>query len=307
MRLFSFISIPMGWVLKQISVIFNGNFAWAVLAFTVLVNALLIPLSIKSQKASVQQARIKPKMDALKKKYGSDPKRYNEEVHKLYAEEKVSMSGGCLPLIIRLVLMMGVYYAIYSPLQYVLNVPTDAINQAIEAAKNAGITLAQGREQIELIGLIQKGNEVLGNIISPEMVNSVNFNFFGIDLTEVPKFGLSLSAIELNWLIPFAAFAAAMLSSIISLAMQKKANPDAPNMAVMMLTMPIISLVIAFSMPCAVGFYWACSSLISGLIQAGVQKWYGPNVLIAKAQINETFERFEKENKKLKNSAYNKE
>lgn len=307
MRLFSFISIPMGWVLKQISVIFNGNFAWAVLAFTVLVNALLIPLSIKSQKASVQQARIKPKMDALKKKYGSDPKRYNEEVQKLYAEEKVSMSGGCLPLIIRLVLMMGVYYAIYSPLQYVLNVPTDAINQAIEAAKNAGITLAQGREQIELIGLIQKGNEVLGNIISPEMVNSVNFNFFGIDLTEVPKFGLSLSAIELNWLIPFAAFAAAMLSSIISLAMQKKANPDAPNMAVMMLTMPIISLVIAFSMPCAVGFYWACSSLISGLIQAGVQKWYGPNVLIAKAQINETFERFEKENKKLKNSAYNKE
>ncbi len=304
MRLFSFISIPMGWVLKQISVIFNGNFAWAVLVFTVLVNALLIPLSIKSQKASVQQARIKPKMDALKKKYASDPKRYNQEVQKLYAEEKVSMSGGCLPLIIRLALMMGVYYAIYSPLQYVLNVPTDAINQAIEAAKNASITLAPGREQIELIGLIQKGNEMLGNIISPEMVNSVNFNFFGIDLTEVPKFGLSLSAIELNWIIPFAAFAAAMLSSIISLAMQKKANPDAPNMAIMMLSMPIISLVIAFSMPCAVGFYWACYSLISGLIQAGVQKWYGPNVLIAKAQINETFERFEKENKKLKKSAH---
>ena len=307
MRLFSFISIPMGWVLKQISVIFNGNFAWAVLAFTILVNALLIPLSVKSQKASVQQARIKPKMDALKKKYGSDPKRYNEEVQKLYTEEKVSMSGGCLPLIIRLVLMMGVYYAIYSPLQYVLNVPTDTINQAIEAAKSAGITLAQGREQITLLGLIQSGNEALSKIISPETVNAVNFNFFGINLTDTPKFGLSLSAIELNWLIPFAAFAAAMLSSIISLAMQKKANPDAPNMAFMMLSMPIISLVIVFSMPCAVGFYWACSSLISGLIQAGVQKWYGPNLLIAKAKINETFERFEKENKKLKNTAYNKE
>lgn len=307
MKLFSFISAPMGWVLKQISVIFNGNFALAVLAFTVLVNVLLIPLSIKSQKASVQQARIKPKMDALKKKYGNDAKRYNEEVQKLYAEEKVSMSGGCLPLIIRLVLMMGVYWAIYSPLQYVLNVPTDTINQAIEAAKNAGITLAQGREQIELIGLVQKGNEALCKIISPDMVNSVSFNLFGIDLTEVPKFGLSLSAIQLNWIIPFAAFAAAMLSSIISLAVQKKANPDAPNMAFMMLSMPILSLVIAFSMPCAVGFYWACSSLISGLIQAGVQKWYGPNVLIAKAQINETFEKFEKENKKLKNSANNQE
>ncbi|MBP3692722.1 MAG: YidC/Oxa1 family membrane protein insertase [Clostridia bacterium] len=305
MRLFSFISVPMGWVLKQISLLFNGNFALAVLVFTLLVNALLIPLSVKSQKASVQQARIKPKMDALKKKYGSDPKRYNEEVQKLYAEEKVSMSGGCLPLIIRLALMMGVYYAIYSPLQYVLNVDTDIINQAIEAAKSAGITLAQGREQITLIGLIQGGNEVLGKIISPDVVSAVDFNLFGINLTDTPQFGLSLSAIQLNWIIPFAAFAAAMLSSIISLAMQKKTNPDAPNMAFMMLSMPILSLVIAFSMPCAVGFYWACSSLISGLIQAGVQKWYGPNVLIAKAQINETYERFEKERKKLSNTANN--
>lgn len=305
MRLFSFISVPMGWVLKQISLLFNGNFALAVLVFTLLVNALLIPLSVKSQKASVQQARIKPKMDALKKKYGSDPKRYNEEVQKLYAEEKVSMSGGCLPLIIRLALMMGVYYAIYSPLQYVLNVDTDIINQAIEAAKSAGITLAQGREQITLIGLIQGGNEVLGKIISPDVVSAVDFNLFGINLTDTPQFGLSLSAIQINWIIPFAAFAAAMLSSIISLAMQKKTNPDAPNMAFMMLSMPILSLVIAFSMPCAVGFYWACSSLISGLIQAGVQKWYGPNVLIAKAQINETYERFEKERKKLSNTANN--
>lgn len=305
MRLFSFISVPMGWVLKQISLLFNGNFALAVLVFTLLVNALLIPLSVKSQKASVQQARIKPKMDALKKKYGSDPKRYNEEVQKLYAEEKVSMSGGCLPLIIRLALMMGVYYAIYSPLQYVLNVDTDIINQAIEAAKSAGITLAQGREQITLIGLIQGGNEVLGKIISPDVVSAVDFNLFGINLTDTPQFGLSLSAIQLNWIIPFAAFAAAMLSSIISLAMQKKTNPDAPNMAFMMLSMPILSLVIAFSMPCAVGFYWACSSLISGFIQAGVQKWYGPNVLIAKAQINETYERFEKERKKLSNTANN--
>lgn len=305
MRLFSFISVPMGWVLKQISLLFNGNFALAVLVFTLLVNALLIPLSIKSQKASVQQTRIKPKMDALKKKYGSDPKRYNEEVQKLYAEEKVSMSGGCLPLIIRLALMMGVYYAIYSPLQYVLNVDTGIINQAIEAAKDAGITLAQGREQITLIGLIQGGNEALGKIISPDVVSKVNFNLFGINLTDTPQFGLSLSSIQLNWVIPFAAFAAAMLSSIISLAMQKKTNPDAPNMAFMMLSMPILSLVIAFSMPCAVGFYWACSSLISGLIQAGVQKWYGPNVLIAKAQINETYERFEKERKKLSNTSNN--
>lgn len=303
--MFNFISVPMGWVLRQISTLFNGNFAWAVFVFTLLVNVLLIPLSIKSQKSSVQQARIKPKMDALKKKYGSDPKRYNEEVQKLYSQEKVSMSGGCLPLIIRLILMMGVYYAIYSPLTHIVNLDSGVIADALKAA---GLEANARGAEIELIGLIQSGsNPSLNALISPETIKSVSFNFLGFSLTETPKFGLSLSAFNINWLIPFGAFAAAMLSSVISLRLQKKTNPDAPNMAFMMLSMPILSLVIAFSMPCAVGFYWACSSLISGLIQAGVQKWYGPNVLIAKAQIKETYEKFEKENKLIESLANNKE
>lgn len=303
--MFNFISVPMGWVLRQISTLFNGNFAWAVFVFTLLVNVLLIPLSIKSQKSSVQQARIKPKMDALKKKYGSDPKRYNEEVQKLYSQEKVSMSGGCLPLIIRLILMMGVYYAIYSPLTHIVNLDSGVIANALKAA---GLEANARGAEIELIGLIQSGsNPSLNALISPETIKSVSFNFLGFSLTETPKFGLSLSAFNINWLIPFGAFAAAMLSSVISLRLQKKTNPDAPNMAFMMLSMPILSLVIAFSMPCAVGFYWACSSLISGLIQAGVQKWYGPNVLIAKAQIKETYEKFEKENKLIESLANNKE
>lgn len=303
--MFNFVSVPMGWVLRQISAIFNGNFAWAVFVFTLLVNVLLIPLSIKSQKSSVQQARIKPKMDALKKKYGSDPKRYNEEVQKLYSQEKVSMSGGCLPLIIRLILMMGVYYAIYSPLTHIVNLDSGVIADALKAA---GLEANARGAEIELIGLIQSGsNSSLNALISPDTIKSVSFDFLGFSLTETPNFGLSLKAIDINWVIPFGAFAAAMLSSIISLRIQKKTNPDAPNMAFMMLSMPILSLVIAFSMPCAVGFYWACSSLISGLIQAGVQKWYGPNVLIAKSQIKESYEKFEKENKLIESLSNNKE
>ena len=302
MKLFSFISIPMGWVLKQFSDLFGGNFALAVFAFTLLVNVLLIPLSIKSQKSAVQQTRIKPKLDALKKKYGADKRRYSEEMQKLYQAENVSMSGGCLPMIIRLILMMGVYWAIYSPLQYILSVKSATIKKAIEAAAKTGIKMAKGREQITLIGLIQGGNEAVKAIIPESIVKTVDFNFLGIDLTETPKFAFSLSAIDATWIIPFLAFATAMLSSIISLRIQKQNNPDAPNMAGMMLTMPIVSLFIAFTMPCAVGFYWAVSSLIAGVIQAGVQKYYGPNVIIAKEQIKETYGRFEKEQIKL--SAY---
>ena len=114
--LFNIINIPFGWALEFLSSLFGGNFAAAVFFFTLLINVILIPLSIKSQKSSVQQTRIKPKLDELKKKYGDDKQKYSEAMQKLYQEENVSMSGGCLPMVLRLVLMMSIYYLIMSPL-----------------------------------------------------------------------------------------------------------------------------------------------------------------------------------------------
>lgn len=114
--LFNIINKPMGWVLEAMAGMFGGNFAAAVFFFTLVINLVLIPLSIKSQKSSVQQTRIKPKLDELKKRYGDDKQKYNEAMQKLYQEENVSLSGGCLPMILRLVIMMSIYWLIMSPL-----------------------------------------------------------------------------------------------------------------------------------------------------------------------------------------------
>ena len=107
--LFNFINVPLGYVLRFFAGIFSNNFAAAVAVFTLLINVILIPLSIKSQKSSVQQMRIKPKMDELRKRYGDDRQKMAEAQQKLYQDEGVSMSGGCLPMIIRLALMMSIY------------------------------------------------------------------------------------------------------------------------------------------------------------------------------------------------------
>ena len=128
------------------------------------------------------------------------------------------------------------------------------------------------------------------------MGGNLNFDFFGIDLASVPKFSMDIvNSFRPNWIIPILSFAAAMLSSLISITIQKRTNPDAPNMAGMMLTMPIISLVIAFGYPCALGYYWACSSLISGVIQGIVQLKYGPERIIAKERTNELFKAYNDE------------
>lgn len=279
--LFNIINKPLGWILETIAGLFNSNFAAAVFVFTLLINLALIPLSIKSQKSSVQQTRIKPKLDDLKKRYGDDRKKYAEESQKLYQDEGVSMSGGCLPMILRLVLMMSIYYLIMQPLTYLMHVDANVISQAFEAiGKSARPT------ELEVIEAVKTGAINFPQIESA--LGSIDFNFFGIDLTQTPKFSFDIfNDAQKIWIMPLLAFASQMLSSFLSLKMQKKLNPEAPSMTGMMLTMPLITLFIGFGLPGGVAFYWTCSSLIGGIIQIAVQNFYGPHKMLAKERSKE--------------------
>lgn len=292
--LFNLINKPLGWVLENISALFGGNFAAAVFVFTLLINLALIPLSIKSQKSSVQQTRIKPKLDELKKRYGDDKQKYSEAMQKLYRDENVSMSGGCLPMILRLVLMMSIYYLIMQPLTYLMHIDSNVIT---EASKAIGSN-ARGTE-LQIIEAVTKGT-----LDFPEIANqlgTIDFNFFGINLTQSPKFSFDIfNDAQLIWVMPVLAFLAQMLTSVISMKMQKKINPEAPNMAGMMLTMPLISLWIGFSLPGGVTFYWACSSLIGGLIQVGVQSFYGPHKMLSRERAKELIKQCDFEEGQIK-------
>lgn len=279
--LFNIINKPLGWVLESIAGLLGGNFAAAVFAFTLIINLALIPLSLKSQKSSVQQTRIKPKLDELKKRYGDDKQKYSEAMQKLYQEENVSMSGGCLPMILRLVLMMSIYYLIMQPLTYLMHVDSSVISAASEAIGNS----ARGTE-LQIIEAVKSGT-----IDFPEIANqlgTISFNFFGIDLTQSPKFSFDIfHDAQIIWVMPLLAFASQMLTSWLSMRMQKKLNPEAPSMAGMMLTMPLISLFIGFTLPGGVTFYWACSSLIGGFIQLAVQNFYGPHKMLSRERAKE--------------------
>ncbi|MBO5105885.1 MAG: YidC/Oxa1 family membrane protein insertase [Clostridia bacterium] len=299
--MFDFILKPLGWILQQFAYLFNGSFAWSVFMFTLVVNLLMIPLSIKTQKSSVGQMRIRPKMEALKKKYGDDKQRYSTELQKLYQEENISMSSGCLPMLIRLPIMLGVYQVVLSPLKYIAGVSTDLIQKATDLAAKAGIVNNTAYPEVDIINnLGHKGLASVSNSISQEMGN-INFNFFGIKLTDSPNFDINIfssepgKGFELSWIIPILAFAAAMLTSIVSMQIQKRINPDAPRMGGMMLTMPFISLFIGFSVSCAAGFYWACSSLIAGAIQSIIQIYYNPNKIIATEQAKDLVKRNKEE------------
>jgi YidC/Oxa1 family membrane protein insertase len=180
-----------------------------------------------------------------------------------------------------------------------MNVDGNVITAATEALKATGEKIVEGRSELQIIGAV-----LAGKISSPEILEaakSIDFNFFGISLTETPKFSFNIFGdFQKIWIMPLLAFAAQMLSSVFSMKMQKKLNPDAPNMAGMMLTMPLISLFIGFSLPGGVTFYWACSSLIGGFLQIAVQQYYGPARMLAKERSKELLNQIDFEEGQIK-------
>ena len=127
-KLFDIINIPFSYILRFIADMSGGNFAVAVFVFTLLINLAFIPLTIKSQKSAVQQMRIKPKLDALKEKCGDDKQKYSMEMQELYQKEGVSMGGGCLPMLLRFVVMISIYWLIMSPVTYLSGVEKAKVN-----------------------------------------------------------------------------------------------------------------------------------------------------------------------------------
>ena len=263
----TYLAMPFVWALEALNNIFQ-NYALTILVFTVLVNVCLSPLSIKQQKSQAKQAKLRPKLEALKEKCGDDKMKYQTAMQDLYQRENVSMTGGCLPMIIRMVLLIGVYNAIRMMLQ------------------NYGVDFTAG-----------------DTVIEDEAV-SQSFMLFGLDLAQTPKFSIDIfEDFQVIWIIPILSGVAAFLTSQLSMLQQKHINPQSAEMGGsmkgVMLIMPLFSIWIAFSVPAAVGYYWICSNLVNMAITLIVNYAFAPNKIVAKETAKSGLERRKEEREKI--------
>jgi YidC/Oxa1 family membrane protein insertase len=93
-----------------------GNWGWAIVIQTLIINLALLPLRVSSMKSALKMQKIQPQMNAIKEKYKKytmrDPRRQemNTEIGALMKEQGVSPVGGCLPMIIQMPFLFA-YYA----------------------------------------------------------------------------------------------------------------------------------------------------------------------------------------------------
>ena len=104
-----FIAKPLFWLLTFIQGIVS-NWGVAIICVTIVVKAILYPLT-KAQYTSMAKMRmLQPKMQEMRERFGDDRQRMSQEMMKLYKEEKVNPLGGCLPIVLQMPIFIALYW-----------------------------------------------------------------------------------------------------------------------------------------------------------------------------------------------------
>ena len=88
------------------------HWGWAIILFTLLVKIVTFPLTISQIRGMQAQKELQPKIQELQKKYGKDRERLSQEQMKLYQEAGVNPLSGCLPLLVQMPILFGLYAAL---------------------------------------------------------------------------------------------------------------------------------------------------------------------------------------------------
>ncbi len=299
--MFQAIANVFGYVLEFWLKIFS-NYGVAVVMFTITIKAILLPLTIKQQKSAERTQALQPKLNELQEKYKDDKEKMTQEYQKFMSENKFNPFGGCLIAILQIFVLLGVFYVVANPLQYMEKNTADEITIRLEQAiikedfsgdKDAYIAMLEetsssgeilddtnfsgdhvptGLRKIYLDNYKLKNRYYELKIMNNS--DSYDMNFLGINLGDVTANNMGDWKL---WIFPILTTIFYYLSMWMVTRKQKqtqKVMKDAdgneiqmPNMMAMNFMMPLLSGWISYSVPQGMGLYWFSNSLLQIIIQ----------------------------------------
>ena len=303
---YEWIAIPFGWILGALYSL-TDNYLLSLLIITLFVRLILIPSAISQQKNSAKQMRLQAKVNKIKAKYAGvqgreAQQKIQQETQELYSREGFSASQmGCLPMALNLIVMMGLYGAIYSPLSKVLHLGESVMEElkTVYFAFNPDASKLGTRYELNLLHDFNQISDKLNPEIVTESIRgriidlTDNLTIFGIDLTQIPRDNLKQLII-----IPILAGVTAMLTSVFMYIKQRKQNPDMaknPMMGCMTFLSPAMSVWFAVILPAGIGCYWIISNILSFIQTVALSVAFKPADVIASQMIDETVQRRSRE------------
>lgn len=252
-----------------------NNYGLAIILFTVAVQIVLLPFTIRQQKTMIKNNKIQAKVKELQDKYKNDQVRLGQETMDLYKREKMSPCSGCFESIIQLILFISIFYLVRQPLTYMENMDKAKIDEYINKYE---ISQQSNYKEIDIIREAKKAND---DSISIEM------DFLGIDLSDIPSRNWKNPTV---YIIPGLYVISSIISMKITTSMGKKKmtkeekeeeerkkrekkalikadeedddfdTAEAMNKQ-MMLMMPIMAVSVASIAPLGLALYWLVNNI----------------------------------------------
>jgi YidC/Oxa1 family membrane protein insertase len=107
---------PMTNLLLLLYQFFFHNFALSVAVFTIITRLITLPFTMQQQRSAKAMQELQPELEQMKKKYVNDREKQSQAQMELYRKHKISPLGGCLPMLLTLPIMFGLYQAIMTSL-----------------------------------------------------------------------------------------------------------------------------------------------------------------------------------------------
>jgi YidC/Oxa1 family membrane protein insertase len=238
-------------------------YGWAIILLTIGIKLVTLPLTRKQLQSTKATQELQPKLKELQAKYGKDRQKLSEEQMKLYKEAGVNPMGGCLPLLIQLPILWGLYQALY-------------------VLANPSIGKLTGAPFFWIPDLAMPTTAALGaggQAVRPESVCTLGPRFELVGTSWI-----STCFKEQNWYVLFAYFSLPVLMLATQLILQKMSQPakdpsggaqegQQQMMGQMMMFMPIMFGYITLGLPAGLTLYWTTSNILSLLQQYFVTGW----------------------------------
>lgn len=245
---------------------FIGSYGWAIIIFTILLKAVMLPLTIKQQKTMKKNAKVQILMKEIQDKYSNDPVRMNQEITELYKREKIS--PGCLTSILQIIVILSIFFLVSKPLTFMKQIDTNIIQEYTTKMSEEESSKIRYPE----IAIIKKYSGENENL-------KINMNFLGLDLSDIPTENLEdLRVYIIPILYIITSFISMKLTSKVT--QTKKENTEenkkekkdgemtqeemmadmSKNMTYMM---PFMTVSIALIAPLGLALYWFINNLLS--------------------------------------------